>query len=403
MDGVTVFTANFGGYDQLAPSRWSGLCFCDGGLEPVEGWQYRTIYSGKDPHWASRDVKILAHRHIDTEFSIYIDGNIELLVDPREVVQGFLLDTGASYAAFAHPERGCIYDEAEACVRLRKGSASHIAAQMEEYRARGFPPDFGLSACWVLVRRHTEAVQAFDETWWGEMERHKSRRDQLSFDVVRWQTGLHVERLPGNLFAGTSPHFKRRAHQKVGTNQAHWRTIYGKSITTDERTFLVASAQTAAEQAGRRDERPAIINIGIFRGCTLLCLHAGAPDAKLIGIDIKPSDVPLPAALAGAEIIIGNSAQLWSQWGQREDKWIDLLFIDGDHHYAGVRADLAGWSRFVRPGGSIVLHDYAPLPRHLALLPWLEGVRRAADEWQARARWERFVGPDSLVTFRRPE
>ena len=398
MDGVTVFTANFGGYDQLMPSRWNALCFCDGGLEPVDGWRYQTIYSGKDPHWASRAVKVPAHHHIDTEFSIYVDANIELLASPEEVIREFLLDTGASYATFAHPERECVYDEAEACARLRKGSADRIAAQMEEYRTRGFPPDFGLSACWVLVRRHTEAVQHFDETWWGELERHKSRRDQLSFDVVRWLTGLHVERLPGNLFAGTSPHFKRRAHKFVGNNHYHWRTAYGKQITADERTYLVATAQAAAD----RTAHPIIVNIGVFRGCTMLCLQAGAPTAKLVGIDIKAPDVPLAPQLAQAEVIIADSTQLWSRWGAREDRWIDLLFIDGDHRYAGVRADLAGWSRFVCPGGSIVLHDYAPLPRHLALLPWLEGVRRAADEWQARAQWERHVGPDSLVTFRRP-
>jgi hypothetical protein len=400
---ILVFTANFGGYDQLVPSRWGGLCFCDGGLEPVEGWRYQTIYSGKDPHWASRIVKIPAHRHHDAEFSIYIDGNIELLVDPREIVQEFLLDTGANYATFAHPERECVYREADACVRLRKGSADRIAAQMEEYRTRGFPPDFGLSACWVLVRRHTEAVQAFDETWWGEVERHKSRRDQLSFDVVRWQTGLHVERLPGNLFADTSPHFKRRAHERVGTNQYHWRTAYGKQITTDERTCLVAAAQAAANRAALEGRQAVIVNIGIFRGCTMLCLEAGAPNATLVGIDIKAPDVPLAPQLGRAEVIIADSTQLWRKWGLREDKWIDLLFVDGDHRYAGVRDDLAGWSRFIRPGGSLLLHDYSPLPRHLALLPWLEGVRRATDEWQRRAQWERFVGPDSLVAFRRPK
>jgi hypothetical protein len=255
----------------------------------------------------------------------------------------------------------------------------------------------------VLVRRNTEAVRTFDETWWGELERYKSRRDQLSFDVVRWTTGLHIARLEGNLFAGTSPYFKRRVHERVSTDQHHWRTAYGKQITSDERVYLVAAAQAAANRAKQEEHQAVIVNIGIFWGCTMLCLQAGAPDAKLIGIDIKEPGRPLAPALAQAEIIIADSSQLWREWGSREDRWIDLLMLDGDHHYTGVKADLKGWSRFIRPGGSLVLHDYSPLPRHLALLPWLEGVRRAADEWQARAQWGKFVGPDSLVTFRRPK
>lgn len=40
------------------------------------------------------------------------------------------------------------------------------------------------------------------------------------------------------------------------------------------------------------------------------------------------------------------------------DKHIDLLFVDGKHDYASVRADLAAWYMYVQPGGHILLHDY---------------------------------------------
>lgn len=41
----------------------------------------------------------------------------------------------------------------------------------------------------------------------------------------------------------------------------------------------------------------------------------------------------------------------------------DLLFIDGDHSYAGVRRDYELWRDLVRPGGYIVLHDILPSGR----------------------------------------
>ena len=39
---------------------------------------------------------------------------------------------------------------------------------------------------------------------------------------------------------------------------------------------------------------------------------------------------------------------------------VDLLFIDGDHSYEGVRADFENYAPLVRPGGLIAFHDVAP-------------------------------------------
>jgi cephalosporin hydroxylase len=44
---------------------------------------------------------------------------------------------------------------------------------------------------------------------------------------------------------------------------------------------------------------------------------------------------------------------------------IDVLFIDGDHTYAGVKADFDLWSPLVRPGGLVIFHDILP-HKHVA-------------------------------------
>jgi len=41
---------------------------------------------------------------------------------------------------------------------------------------------------------------------------------------------------------------------------------------------------------------------------------------------------------------------------------LDLLFIDGDHRYEGVKGDLALYRRFVRPGGVVLFHDIVDTP-----------------------------------------
>ena len=49
---------------------------------------------------------------------------------------------------------------------------------------------------------------------------------------------------------------------------------------------------------------------------------------------------------------------------------LDLLFIDGDHSYEGVKADWSAYKRFLKPGAIVVFHDWG----------WAEGVQRVIRE-----------------------
>lgn len=53
---------------------------------------------------------------------------------------------------------------------------------------------------------------------------------------------------------------------------------------------------------------------------------------------------------------------------------IDFLYVDADHSYEGVRADLVAWVPHVRPGGLIVGDDYEH-PRY-------PGVKHAWDKFE---------------------
>jgi predicted O-methyltransferase YrrM len=43
---------------------------------------------------------------------------------------------------------------------------------------------------------------------------------------------------------------------------------------------------------------------------------------------------------------------------------LDVLFIDGDHTYEGVKRDFLMYKPLVRNGGLIALHDIVPHPSH---------------------------------------
>ena len=49
---------------------------------------------------------------------------------------------------------------------------------------------------------------------------------------------------------------------------------------------------------------------------------------------------------------------------------IDMLFIDGDHSYEGVKADWENYKQFLKAGSMIVFHDWG----------WAEGVKRVITE-----------------------
>ncbi|MDZ7330977.1 MAG: class I SAM-dependent methyltransferase [candidate division KSB1 bacterium] len=74
------------------------------------------------------------------------------------------------------------------------------------------------------------------------------------------------------------------------------------------------------------------------------------------------------------DLIIGESTKVAQHWSHP----IDLLFIDGDHRYIGVKRDILAWQKWVKMNGMVAFHDYGDgtgVPRaiHKKILnrPWM--------------------------------
>lgn len=154
-----------------------------------------------------------------------------------------------------------------------------------------------------------------------------------------------------------------------------------------------------------------IVEIGAEFGMSAsLFAHAtrGKSGVRIVSVDLFPGTMlaqhiqTLDAAgFTGIERIQGDSKVVW-QTAMWQDP-IDLLFVDGDHSYEGVKADIAGWTNFVRPGsGVVVFHDCAcatnrrPHPQHY-------DVSRAVNEWHwdQFGAWTQVHMVDSCLAFRR--
>ncbi len=172
---------------------------------------------------------------------------------------------------------------------------------------------------------------------------------------------------------------------------AKWRTALGKALLPVERKWLKDMAQRMESVY----TKPVIVNIGIFRGASMYCLRAGAPNAILYGIDIEyPQGAKLHPSVE-AHLIISDSSKYHILFNSS----IHLLFVDGNHSYKGVSADIAGWVRKIVPGGVAAFHDFKTERKVAAKHA---GIKRAVLEWSRGSDWIQLKDVGSLRAYRRP-
>lgn len=128
---------------------------------------------------------------------------------------------------------------------------------------------------------------------------------------------------------------------------------------------------TAAEHAAFRkwaDGCKCVVEIGVAEGVSALALREGmAEDGTLFLVDpFHLSRIPaLNFVKRVAQRTVNGNARgkaVWIEKFSRDavqgwKKSIDLILIDGDHAEAAVERDWQEWSRFVRPGGTVIFHD----------------------------------------------
>lgn len=206
-EGLVVYTVIINRYDTLKPPLVVDpdvrhVCITDEPLPDVPPWIQRVVSGNHGtPRRHARLYKIMAHACFAlAKYSLYIDGRIQLKIHPVEAL-GWLKEH--DMALCQHPTDHCIYDEAKKVWDWRLDDRKMVEGQMARYKAEGYPKDNGLATTSVIVRRHTEAMQRFNNYWWIEVGNH-SVRDQLSFDYVCWTLGEGYDVIPGNVFSNPS-------------------------------------------------------------------------------------------------------------------------------------------------------------------------------------------------------
>lgn len=126
------------------------------------------------------------------DYAIYIDGNIKLISTISSFIDNINSKTGL--AIHKHCVNNCIFDEIKTCRAYGKGNYKNLKIQAQRYKKEGFPENYGMFECNVLVSdlNNNKSIEIFNE-WWNEYLKSESMRDQIALPYVLWKNKIQVE------------------------------------------------------------------------------------------------------------------------------------------------------------------------------------------------------------------
>lgn len=215
---MIIYSANFGDKDKLkdplVDSSWSKdlkfVYFTDQEFKsPV--WDIVVEQKTGDSTRIARWYKMHSHELFPKETTVWIDANLLIIKDPTE-----LMDRCSHLFIQDHPFRFCLYEEAEYCIRKRKGEKKDIQKQMDFYKKQYYPEFFGLYTSRVLFRKPTEKTILLNQKWWEQIKQF-STRDQVSLPYVLWKNWIPFNTIDSEELK--TYFYKRGGHKFRGTRE----------------------------------------------------------------------------------------------------------------------------------------------------------------------------------------
>lgn len=187
----TIFTAIFGNYDDLKEPQvitpgWRYICFTDQNLKSNTWEIVRRQMLPEGATRTARYYKIMFHRHIESEFSIWIDASFIIKTDLNEWWKKFK----EPFTCIKHPVRSCVYKEANICINRNKDAADLLLKQTKNYRRAGLPARNGLIASGILMRKMNQTAIDLCDVWYQQLQLYSSR-DQIGFAYASWRMPVH--------------------------------------------------------------------------------------------------------------------------------------------------------------------------------------------------------------------
>ena len=220
---IAVYTCITGNYDKIILEPFIKVdnidfyLFTDNLEQKSEYWNIEPIPKKINEEYnnvlKNRYLKMHPHELFENyDYSIYIDGNVQVMSDLTELV--FSINKKVGIAMHKHQFRDCINDEIEVCKIKKKGNYNEMKKQVEKYMKDGFPTKFGmLEATIIVTDLKSKVAKKILNDWWIEFISTDSLRDQISLQYIVWKNNFTIKDiavLGNNLYR--NPKFRVNIH-----------------------------------------------------------------------------------------------------------------------------------------------------------------------------------------------
>lgn len=208
MKKIAVYTCITGNYDELneikkMEKEIDYYCFTNNHNITSNTWKVIYIENdGLDNQRLSRKIKMLGHPIINDNYdiSMWMDASVVFQKSIVKFIRTYCNFDKAPFTSFVHSERDCIYEEAKACVKLKKDGKEIIQKQINYYEKNKFPHHYGLYEMTVFVKKHNDPIVKKTMEMWFDMVCKWSKRDQLSFMWCIYHTHMKITPIHLNVF-----------------------------------------------------------------------------------------------------------------------------------------------------------------------------------------------------------
>ena len=257
MKQYAIYTAIVGGYDNIlqplvSDERFDYILFSNDITDKRVGvWQVRTIPYHNDTQtkiarWVKTHPEMLLPEY---SFSLWIDGNIQIITDYPYTHSIELFRQAIPVAAICHPSRDCAYQEAAVCSQIQIEKELLVIRWLRFLYKEHYPLNNGLCETGILFRTNSNIVRQFDALWWSCIEQF-SQRDQFSFNYALWKTKIYCGYfLKEGKNVRNSEHFRRsNLHENTTNRQIFFSSHNYPFYYWYKKTYNIAESNTIDER-----------------------------------------------------------------------------------------------------------------------------------------------------------
>lgn len=190
---ITVYTCITGDYDQLKDPLFLDpnieyVCFTNNKFLKSDVWNIITLKDEQQLEnvYLARKVKLFPEKYLpNSPITVWVDAKYLIKSDLRKYIREYGKSEGM--LCFPHPNRDCIYEESNACIRAAKIPEEVISKQIDVYKKLHYPVNNGLYETGCIVRARDDfKVRKIMQDWWVQIQKY-SYRDQVSLPYVCWK------------------------------------------------------------------------------------------------------------------------------------------------------------------------------------------------------------------------